>query len=174
MTTLRGKWADGIEPRNFKWVLLDQVAISERPGGSGSAHRKVRREEEIIWLRVNGFTRIVSLLQSPHNLAAYEEGGMPYSHIPLYYGSNGAVSLKVLYSSMDRLISAGEKILLHADGVDDRLVGAMGGYLLWSKRLATNIQVIEVMEKLTKVHLSSEGRKIIAVASIIGLHDAPS
>ncbi|MHB8263890.1 MAG: hypothetical protein ACYDGY_09135 [Acidimicrobiales bacterium] len=167
MTTLRGKWAEGIEPRNFHWVLMDQVAISERPGGSGASHRKVRREEEIVWLRVNGFTRIISLLQSPHNLAAYEEGGMPYSNIPLHYGSSGAASLKVLYGSMDRLLSAGERVLLHADGVDDRLVGTLGGYLLWSKRLKDNVQVIEVMEKLTKVHLSSDGRQVIALASTL-------
>ena len=48
--------------------------MSERPGGFAPNHRRVRRQEEIIWLRVQGFTRVVSLLPSSHNLAAYDEG----------------------------------------------------------------------------------------------------
>ena len=57
---MRGKWAAGIPPRNFTWVIQDQLAMSERPGGFAPHHRRVRRQEEIIWLRVQGFSRIVS------------------------------------------------------------------------------------------------------------------
>ncbi|MGH9207833.1 MAG: hypothetical protein ACRD1G_14970, partial [Acidimicrobiales bacterium] len=62
---MRGKWAAGISPRNFSWILPDQLAVSERPGGYARNHRRVRRQEEIFWLRGNGFNRIVSLLPSP-------------------------------------------------------------------------------------------------------------
>ena len=79
---MRGKWASGIAPRNFAWVIKDRLAISERPGGYARNHRKVRRQEEIIWLREQGFTRVVSLLPSPHNLHAYDELGMTWSHVP--------------------------------------------------------------------------------------------
>ena len=48
---LRGKWALGIQPRNFTWILKDKMAVCERPGGFGSSHRRVRRQEEIIWIR---------------------------------------------------------------------------------------------------------------------------
>ena len=65
---VKGKWAAGIPPRNFTWVIRDRLAVSERPGGFAPSHRRVRRQEEIIWLRVQGFTRVVSLLPSPHNL----------------------------------------------------------------------------------------------------------
>ena len=70
---VKGKWAAGIPPRNFTWVIKDRLAMSERPGGFAPNHRKVRRQEEIIWLQVQGFTRVVSLLPSSHNLQAYEE-----------------------------------------------------------------------------------------------------
>ena len=70
---MKGKWAAGIPPRNFTWVIKDRLAMSERPGGFAPNHRKVRRQEEIIWLQVQGFTRVVSLLPSSHNLRAYEE-----------------------------------------------------------------------------------------------------
>src|SRR4051794_41980244 len=84
MTTgpLRGRWAQGLQPRNFTWVIKDRLGASERPGGFARNHRKVRRQEELIWLRVNGFTRVVSLLDSPHNLHAYEEAGLADVHPP--------------------------------------------------------------------------------------------
>ena len=83
---MKGKWAAGIPPRNFTWVIKDHLAVSERPGGFSNNHRRVRRQEEIIWLRVQGFGRVVSLLPSPHNLAAYDEEGLawarPYGVVP--------------------------------------------------------------------------------------------
>ena len=80
---VKGKWAAGIPPRNFTWVIKDRLAMSERPGGFAPNHRKVRRQEEIIWLQVQGFTRVVSLLPSSHNLQAYEERSMASVHFPL-------------------------------------------------------------------------------------------
>jgi len=66
VSRMKGKWAAGIPPRNFAWVMKDHLAISERPGGFAPNHRRVRRQEEIIWLRVQGFGRVISLLPSPH------------------------------------------------------------------------------------------------------------
>ncbi len=80
---MKGKWAAGIPPRNFTWVIRDHLAVSERPGGFAPNHRRVRRQEEIIWLRVQGFGRVVSLLPSPHNLAAYDEEGLAWANYPL-------------------------------------------------------------------------------------------
>ena len=80
---MRGRWADGIEPRNLIWVVKDRLAICERPGGYGTNHRAVRRTEEIIWIRRHEFDCIVSLLSGPHNLHAYDEREMPYLHLPL-------------------------------------------------------------------------------------------
>ena len=77
---LKGKWAKGIPPRFFAWIIKGRLAVSERPGGYARNHRKVRRHEEILWLRGEGFTRIVSLLPSPHNLHAYDELGVTWSH----------------------------------------------------------------------------------------------
>ena len=59
---LRGKWALGITPRNLTWIIKDKLAICERPGGFGANHRRVRRQEEIIWLRENEFDQFVAWL----------------------------------------------------------------------------------------------------------------
>ena len=32
MAKLRGKWAQGIQPRNFAWIIKDHLAVCERPG----------------------------------------------------------------------------------------------------------------------------------------------
>ena len=65
---MRGKWAAGIEPRNFTWVYEGRLAVSERPGGSTLVHRRVRRDEELLWLKRFGFTRIISILPAGQNL----------------------------------------------------------------------------------------------------------
>ena len=72
-----GRWALGITPRNFTWILKDKLAICERPGGYGENHRRVRRQEEIIWIRENGFGCVVSIIPAPHNLHNYDELGVP-------------------------------------------------------------------------------------------------
>ena len=47
---MKGRWAQGLEPRAFCWIIKDRLAASERPGGFARNHRKVRRQEELIWL----------------------------------------------------------------------------------------------------------------------------
>ena len=74
---LRGKWALGITPRNFTWFMKDKLAVCERPGGYGDNHRRVRRQEEIIWLRENGFGCLISIIPAPHNLHNYDELACP-------------------------------------------------------------------------------------------------
>ena len=51
---MKGKWARGITPRFFAWIIKGHLAVSERPGGYARNHRKVRRHEEILWLRGRG------------------------------------------------------------------------------------------------------------------------
>ena len=82
MPPMKGKWAQGIKPRNFAWVITDKLAVCERPGGYGANHRRVRRQEEIIWIREQGFTRVISLIPSPHNLHNYDELGVAWLHRP--------------------------------------------------------------------------------------------
>jgi hypothetical protein len=79
---MKGKWAQGIQPRNFAWILKDKLAVCERPGGYGANHRRVRRQEEIIWIREQGFTCVVTLIPSPHNLHNYDDLGVAWRHLP--------------------------------------------------------------------------------------------
>jgi hypothetical protein len=161
---MRGKWAQGIEPRNFAWIIKDKLAVSERPGGYARNHRKVRRQEEIIWLREQGFTRVVSLLTSTHNLHAYEELSMPSTHIPLGGPADEVPPVLVeLYTSLRGWMAAGERILLHQEELGDRLAGVVAGYLLWAKMLDSGPQAIAVIEQIVHKQMGPAGREIVAL-----------
>ena len=124
---MKGKWARGIPPRFFAWIIKGHLAVSERPGGYARNHRKVRRREEILWLRGEGFTRVVSLLPSPHNLHAYDELGVTWSHLPFGPHDDPALVLADLYPRLKEWLSEGERLLVHQEELGDRLMGVVGG-----------------------------------------------
>jgi hypothetical protein len=161
---MRGKWASGIAPRNFAWVIKGRLAVSERPGGYARNHRKVRRQEEIIWLREQGFTRVVSLLPSPHNLHAYDELGMTWTHLPFAPTDDPRVILKDLYVQLREWQLAGERVLLHQEELGDRLMGTVGGYLLAVHLVDSGPQAITIMERLTGRQMGPIGRELVSLA----------
>ena len=146
---MKGKWARGITPRFFAWIIKGQLAVSERPGGYARNHRKVRRQEEILWLRGEGFTRVVSLLPSPHNLHAYDELGVTWCHIPFGPHDDPALVLADLYAraqGVARRPASG--ILIHQEELGDRLMGVVAGYLRWSGMVPSGPQAIAVVEQI--------------------------
>jgi hypothetical protein len=162
---VKGKWAAGIPPRNFTWVIKDRLAMSERPGGFAPNHRKVRRQEEIIWLQVQGFNRVFSLLPSSHNLQAYEERSMASVHFPLPPSGDTRTMLADLYRELHGRLAGGERILLHQEELGDRVAGVVAGYLLWSDRLPSGPQAITVLEHMTGHAMGPSGRELVAFAS---------
>ena len=123
MTTsgLRGRWAQGLQPRYFTWVIKDRLGAGERPGGFARNHRKVRRQEELIWLNVNGFTHVLSLLDSPHNLHAYEEANIAYVHVPLGPHDELAPRLGAIYTTLEKLLEdPDEKLYIMGDQGDTK------------------------------------------------------
>ena len=170
---MKGKWAAGIPPRNFTWVIKDRLAMSERPGGFAPNHRKVRRQEEIIWLQVQGFTRVISLLPSSHNLQAYEERSMASVHFPLPSSGDTRSVLGDVYRELHGCLTGGERVLIHQEELGDRVTGVMAGYLLWSDRLPSGPQAITVLEHLTSHPMGPTGRELVAFAtelSSAGVH----
>lgn len=157
---LRGKWALGITPRHFTWILKDKLAICERPGGYGDNHRRVRRQEEIIWIRENGFSYAISIIQAPHNLHNYDELNLAYRHRP-YRGDDRDNWLRSFYQEIDELMKGGSKLLVHGEELGDRIVGIMGGYIRWAGLVEDPTRAIEVTERLTGRQLDPWARDII-------------
>ena len=158
---LRGKWALGITPRNFTWFMKDKLAVCERPGGYGDNHRRVRRQEEIIWLRENGFGCVVSIIPAPHNLHNYEELGMPYLHRPFTGVDDLGEWLRGFYLELQQLLEGSTKVMVHNETVDDRLIGILGGYIRWSRMVDDPSMAINLTERIAKRQLDPFAREVI-------------
>lgn len=162
---LKGKWARGITPRNFAWVIKDQLAVCERPGGYGQNHRRVRRKEEIIWIREEGFTKVISLVSSPANLHNYDELGVEWLHRPFVATDDPVEFISTFFPELKGLIAAGGKVLVHQEEVGDRISGLMGGYLLWSGLLPTGPQAISVVERIVDRQMGPVGRELVVLSA---------
>ncbi len=159
----KGKWAQGIKPRNFHWVLADRLAVCERPGGYGANHRKVRRQEEIIWVREQGFTCVVSLITAPHNLHNYDEFEVAWRHRPVPEDDLDVFELS-FFGELRTLLTAGERVLVHAEELSDRVCGLIAGYLLWMGLVEDAPTVVNIVEQLTHRQLGPFGRELVAIS----------
>jgi hypothetical protein len=148
--------------------------VSERPGGFARNHRKVRRQEELLWLAGHGFTHVLSLLDSPHNLHAYEEVGLAYEHVPLGRHDELPERLRDVYTTLARwLDDPSERVLMHHEEFGDRLLGVVAGFLLYSGLVHEGPHAIVVLERLTGRQLGSVGREIVAATVNEGLFRTP-
>ena len=166
---MRGKWAAGIEPRGFTWVYRGILAVSERPGGSTPVHRRVRRDEELLWLKHQGFARVVSILPVMQNLDAYLEHGLSASHYALRGGPQQREVLQACYLDLSNSMKTNVAVLLHSDDVSDRLLGVLAGYLVWSQKVETAPASIALIERLFRRSLGPDGREIV-----MSLPESPS
>ena len=170
---MRGRWAQGLEPRGFTWVIKDRLAASERPGGFARNHRKVRRQEELIWLAGSGFTHVLSLLESPHNLHAYDQAAIAYEHLPLGRPDEWPTTLPVIYVTLKQwLDDPAERVLIHHEEFGERLLGVLAGYLLYTGVVDDGSHAIVLMEKLTGRQLGAPGREVVAATIDEGLAGA--
>lgn len=152
----------GLKPRGFTWVIADRLAVSERIGGNGFQHRKVRREEEILWLVDQaGITGVVSLLPGNQNLSAYRAAGLDAWSVPI--GPEvGPDDPARLYAALDEALARpGSRVLVHRDIVDDSLAGLLGGYLIASGLLRDRVLAAAVIQEILGRPLGPEGRALI-------------
>lgn len=166
----KGKWAQGIQPRHFHWVIKDQLAVCERPGGFGANHRKVRRQEEIIWIREQGFDFVVSLSAGPNNLHSYDELGVRWKHWPLPAADEMPRYLNQSYGEMRRLLTERRKLILHHDELSDRLTGFLAGYLVWNSMVVEIPKAVSMIEHIVGRQMGAEGRQMVVEAG--RLHEA--
>ncbi len=158
---MRGKWAQGIVPRHFHWVIKDRFAVCERPGGHGDTHRRVRRQEEIIWIRQQGFDRVVSLLPSTHNLHNYDELGVAYRHVPFAGVAAGPEGLLEVLVALRHHLGRGERIVVHHDDLADPLAGVVACHLVWSGLVPQPPSAISVAEQLLERELGPPARELV-------------
>ena len=151
----------GLEPRGFRWVIKDRLAVSERIGGYGFQHRKVRREEEIVWLMDHGVNTAVSLLGSNQNSMAYELAGLRFFSVEVDDEIEPEEAVAV-YSALDEALAPPDAVaLVHRDTIDDTLGGLLAGYLIHSGMLKDPIVATDVIQRILGRAIGPEGRRLI-------------
>lgn len=154
----------GLEPRGFRWVIAGRMAVSERIGGYGFQHRRVRREEEIIWLKEQGINTVLTLLPGNQNQAAYEAAGFAVWNVPIDGELEEDEDVLAVYEEMDAALArSGASVLIHRDIIDDTVVGLLAGYLVHSDLVRDPIIATSVIQEIVGRPIGPEGRRLIPV-----------
>jgi len=154
----------GLEPRAFRWVIAGRLAVSERIGGSGFQHRRVRREEEISWLHDQGINTILSLLPAGQNTAVYEEAGFRVVVHTVEGMPTEIDDVDGVFAAMDEAINVpGASVLFHRDTIDETVSGLLAGYLVHSGLVTDPIIATSVIQEILGRPLGPEGRGLIPV-----------
>ncbi len=156
----------GLKPRGFTWVINDRLAVSDRVGGSGFQHRRVRREEEITWLvEEAAINTIVSMLAGNQNLAAYRQAGIATYSVPISNPLSGHDAAR-FFATLDRALSRSHaRVLIHRETIDDTIGGLLGGYLVKSGMVDDPILALALIQQILGRALGPEGRSLIPEAN---------
>ncbi|MGI9666269.1 MAG: hypothetical protein ACR2N2_04090 [Acidimicrobiia bacterium] len=155
------KKSTGLEPRGFRWVITSRLAVAERIGGYGFQHRKVRREEELIWLQDQGVNSIVSFLGTNQNSVAYEAAGFEFYSCEVDTELEPEDALPVFEVLSEALEDPEAVVLVHRDTIDDTLGGLLAGYLIHSEMLDDPIVATDVVQRILGRAIGPEGRRLI-------------
>jgi hypothetical protein len=144
------------------WVIADRLAVCERIGGNGFEHRRVRREEEIVWLRdVAGVTSVLSLLTGNQNLAAYRDVGFRVIHQP-FSPEDEEGGLTPFFAALDEALARkDEVVLVHRETVDDAVAGLLAGYLVHAGYVHDPIIASAIIQEILGRPLGPKARAMI-------------
>ena len=159
--TLLFELMSGLEPRGFVWVISNRLAVSERIGGYGFQHRRVRRSEEIVWLLEAGITSVLSLLPGNQNLAAYESARLAIGTKPLEGELDIDIASEVHLAIDEMLAEPGAVVLVHRDTVDDEVAGLLCGYLIHAGLIDDPIVAISIIQEIIGRPLGPLGRRLL-------------
>jgi hypothetical protein len=98
----------------------------ERPGGGGRSHRPERREEEIAYLKAAGVRVVISLMQTRHNVGAYEDAGLQAIHLPVDEDEDGLLEAVEVVGRETRKRGA---VAIHANRYTDFVAAVCAHHL---------------------------------------------
>jgi hypothetical protein len=102
-------------PLRIWWARPRKLCALERPGGGGRSHRPDRREAEIEYLHERGVRLVISTMPTRHNLAAYNDAGLEWHHVPVASCAQGADALDELLPLMRRELRRRGAIAVHGN-----------------------------------------------------------
>lgn len=151
-----------LKPRGFRWIIASRLAVSERLGGLGAAHRKVRRQQEVLWLQKQaGITDVVSLLDNNQNIKVYRDSGFGAHRVPVSTEVEQHEG-RFLYAKLRELLSdPGSKVLVHREVIDEDLGGLMSGFLVETGLVSDPVQAVTIIEQILGRPLGARGRALV-------------
>ncbi len=111
----------------------------------------------------------ISLLPSPHNLHAYDEGELVWAHYPLLNVTDPRPILEECYADLRSSLTDGQRVLLHQEELGDRVMGVVAGFLVWSGRIPTTPQAVAMVEHMMSRQMGPAGRELVVAVD----HPAP-
>jgi hypothetical protein len=117
------------EPTRIWWARPRKLCALERPGGGGRSHRPTRRAAEIAYLRDRRVRLVVSVMPTRHNLAAYEEAGLAWHHVPVARAEDGAAALEELLPFLSREMRARGAVAIHGNRHTDFVAAVCAAHL---------------------------------------------
>ena len=125
----------------------------------------MRRQEEIIWIREQGFSRVISLIPAPPQPAQLRRAGrLLAAPAPAGHRRAGQRTRRRCTGELKHLLGNDEKLLIHREEVGDRICGLVAGYLLWAGLVPDGPQAISVTERIDLAPVGPEGRTLVANA----------
>jgi hypothetical protein len=116
-------------PARIWWARPRKLCALERPGGGGRSHRPEARAAHIEYLRSRGVWLVVSVMRTRHNLAAYEEAGLDWHHVPVESAARGAEQLEELLPLLRRDLKRRGAVAIHGDRHTDFVAAVCAAHL---------------------------------------------
>lgn len=152
------RWGDGFPPKNLIWVLPEQLAVCDCPGGFGATRREARLKEELIWIRKNNFNAIITLLSDPQIAGAYESMRIPCYEFDLRELPAPNV-LHQIFFEMSKRLDNGQRLLLHRHSIDEMMVAFIGCFLVWQGEANSAISAEQAINQIFKRHINMQTRQ---------------
>jgi hypothetical protein len=88
-----------------------------------------RRDAELAYLRASGVRMVISTIASRHGLAAYEEAGFEWHHVPVASAGEGADQLEELLPFLRRELRGRGAVAVHGDHYTDFVAAVCAAHL---------------------------------------------